>query len=96
MYLKYSHYFIFTGCGGQVQTIASFGKTIRQMRDKIENKGLIPHDVYPDGNCLFAAIVDQLRVQGDFSFTSHTLRQSAVNYLKENPTAVSTDLILLP
>jgi hypothetical protein len=66
-----------------------FGKMIRQMREKIEAKGLVPHDVYPDGNCLFAAIVDQLRVMGDFSFTLHTLRQSAVEYLKEHPTAVS-------
>ena len=58
------------------------------MRDKIEDKGLTPHDVYPDGNCLFAAIIDQLRVQGDFSFTSYTLRQSAVNYLRRNPATV--------
>ncbi|XP_045209765.2 uncharacterized protein LOC123561456 [Mercenaria mercenaria] len=73
-------------CGGQVQTMASFGRMIRQMRDVIEKKGLVPHDVYPDGNCLFAAVVDQLRIRGDFSFTTHTLRQSAVKYLKENPT----------
>ncbi|XP_060604081.1 uncharacterized protein LOC132756952, partial [Ruditapes philippinarum] len=57
----------------------------QMMRDKIEDKGLVPHDVYPDGNCLFSAIVDQLRVQGDFSFTPQTLRQSAVNYLRRYP-----------
>ncbi|XP_045209768.2 uncharacterized protein LOC123561457 isoform X2 [Mercenaria mercenaria] len=73
-------------CGGKVQTVGSFGRMIRQMRDVIEDKGLVPHDVYPDGNCMFAAVVDQLRIRGDFSFTTHTLRQSAVKYLKENPT----------
>ncbi|XP_060568189.1 uncharacterized protein LOC132726826 isoform X2 [Ruditapes philippinarum] len=71
--------------GDKFQTSTLFESLIHQMRDKIEDKGLVPHDVYPDGNCLFSAIVDQLRVQGDFSFTPHTLRQSAVNYLRRYP-----------
>ncbi|XP_045209769.2 uncharacterized protein LOC123561458 [Mercenaria mercenaria] len=71
--------------GSELQMMASFKMTINQLRDVIGNKGLVPHDVFPDGNCLFAAVVDQLRIRGDFSFTTHTLRQSAVKYLKENP-----------
>ncbi|XP_060580449.1 uncharacterized protein LOC132737206 [Ruditapes philippinarum] len=76
--------------GDKFQTPTLFESLIHQMRDKIEHKGLVPHDVYPDGNCLFSAIVDQLRVQGDFSFTPQTLRQSAVNYLRRYPATVRT------
>ncbi|XP_063439247.1 uncharacterized protein LOC134720718 [Mytilus trossulus] len=48
-------------------------------------EGLEMHDVVPDGNCMFRAIIDQLRMQGELTLTCHRIRQMAVDYLKNNP-----------
>ena len=54
----------------------------------VESVGLIMKDVYPDGNCLFTSVCDQLRVRGDFSYTPRDLRHAAVDFLRENPNQV--------
>ncbi|XP_053372781.1 uncharacterized protein LOC123559689 [Mercenaria mercenaria] len=53
--------------------------------DLVESVGLTMKDVYPDGNCLFTSICDQLRIRGDFSYTPRDLRHAAVDYLREHP-----------
>jgi len=45
-------------------------------------------EVTPDGNCLFAAVVDQLRIRGMFGHTARSLRTATVRYLREHPTQV--------
>ncbi|KAL3884672.1 hypothetical protein ACJMK2_024790 [Sinanodonta woodiana] len=61
-----------------------FQEMVQNMKELVEKEGLIVKDVFPDGNCLFTAVVDQLRVRGNFKYTPSTLRAAAVNYLREN------------
>lgn len=61
----------------------------------IETVGLVMQDVYPDGNCLFASICDQLRIRGDFSYTPKYLRRAAVNFLREHPNQVENTIIMM-
>ncbi|KAK3583061.1 hypothetical protein CHS0354_004006 [Potamilus streckersoni] len=61
-----------------------FREMVQNMKELVEREGLVVKDVFPDGNCLFTAVVDQLRVHGNFKYTPSTLRAAAVNYLKEN------------
>ena len=65
------------------------------MRELVKKEDLIVKDVYPDGNCLFAAVVDQLRIRGEFFFTPRTLRDAAVEYLRNNPHQVYYDILLI-
>ncbi|CAC5390895.1 unnamed protein product [Mytilus coruscus] len=51
----------------------------------MEKMGYEVKNVSSDGNCLFAAIVDQLRINGDFSFTTGSLRKKAVQFLRQRP-----------
>ena len=67
----------------------TFCKMLLKMKKTFKDLGLIVRDVISDGNCLFAAIVDQLRMKGDFRYTQENLRVAAVEYLRNNPTAVS-------
>mgnify|MGYP000184527501 CR=1 FL=1 len=69
-------------------TFSSFGKAIVSLKTLMKEKELIPVDVYPDGNCQFASVVDQLRVHGIFIYSAHTLRLAAVDYLRKHPYAV--------
>lgn len=65
------------------------GKAIRNLREMVEKNNLVIRDVYPDGNCMFGTVVDQLRVRGDFTYTTQSLRKEVVDYFRKNPTAVS-------
>ncbi|KAH3701300.1 hypothetical protein DPMN_076283 [Dreissena polymorpha] len=46
-------------------------------------------NVSSDGNCLFSAMVDQLRIRGVYEYTPRSLRTAAVNFLRQNPQLVS-------
>ncbi|KAL4228671.1 hypothetical protein ACF0H5_011716 [Mactra antiquata] len=64
------------------------GQNITQMKTMVRMAneiGLEVHDVSPDGNCMFAAVVDQLKMYGDNRFDCKSLRESAVYYLIEHP-----------
>ncbi|XP_052803813.1 uncharacterized protein LOC128233950 isoform X2 [Mya arenaria] len=50
-----------------------------------KKEGYEVHDVCPDGNCMFTALVDQLEMYGDTRFDARSLRETAVNWLKEHP-----------
>ncbi|XP_069114857.1 uncharacterized protein [Argopecten irradians] len=50
-----------------------------------DHNGYLIKDVTPDGNCMFSAIIDQLRIQGNFDLTPNSLRRTAVDYLRNNP-----------
>lgn len=54
----------------------------------LEEENFDLHEVTPDGNCLFAALVDQLIIHGIFCFNAEGLREAAVKYLKEHPFSV--------
>ena len=75
--------------------LATFGKMILQLKKTFNEMGLVVRDVSSDGNCLFAAIVDQMRVRGDFRYTQENLRLAAVEYLKNNPTSVIALLLYM-
>ncbi|VDI77209.1 Hypothetical predicted protein [Mytilus galloprovincialis] len=62
-----------------------FTKNQHMLYELAITEGLEMHDVVPDGNCMFRAIIDQLRMQGELTLTCHSIRQMAVNYLKNNP-----------
>ncbi|CAC5390904.1 unnamed protein product [Mytilus coruscus] len=47
--------------------------------------GLVVRNIAGDGNCMFHAVIDQLRIAGDFTFNKDTLRSKSVEYLRENP-----------
>jgi len=48
-----------------------------------EQNGFEIKDVVPDGNCMFSAIVDQLRICGNFDFNTQSLRKAAVRYVHD-------------
>ncbi|VDI77204.1 Hypothetical predicted protein, partial [Mytilus galloprovincialis] len=62
-----------------------FTKNQHMLYELGKTEGLEMHDVVPDGNCMFRAIIDQLRMQGELTLTCHSIRQMAVDYLKNNP-----------
>ena len=74
------------------RTGSRFYEMVSNMKELVASKGLIVKDVYPDGNCLFAAVVDQLRVRAEFYYTARTLRAAAVESLREHPTQVCRTL----
>lgn len=49
------------------------------------DEGYEIRDVVPDGNCMFAAVVDQLELHGEFTHNAKSLREQAVHWLIENP-----------
>ena len=61
---------------------------VSNLRELVAKEGLVVKDVYPDENCLFSAVVDQLRVRGEFYFTPRTLRAAAVEHLRNFPCQV--------
>lgn len=60
-------------------------KLLREMIETAGNSGFEIRNVVPDGNCMFAAIVDQLELRNDFSFSPKSLRHGCLQYLRENP-----------
>jgi hypothetical protein len=48
------------------------------MTELIDQQGYELKNVPGDGNCLFAAVVDQLRINGDFSYNTESLRAKSV------------------
>lgn len=73
----------FLGCSRPVMTLRKQIEDIKTLQKAIKDENLECHDVIPDGNCLFAAIADQLFTQGIFDFSFEVLREAAVNYLRE-------------
>ncbi|XP_052804454.1 uncharacterized protein LOC128234319 [Mya arenaria] len=74
-------------CGGRVMTLKEMIKTMTELQKVMEEKNFEIHDVYPDGNCFFTAVVDQLNVQGERGFDADELRLAAVQFLSDNPNA---------
>ncbi|CAG2203809.1 unnamed protein product [Mytilus edulis] len=62
-----------------------FTKNQHMLYELVRTEGLEMHDVVPDGNCMFRAIIDQLRMQGIITMTCNGIRQMAVEYLRNNP-----------
>lgn len=63
-------------------------QNIRKMKEVIQiaqQAGFEVRDVIPDGNCMFAAVVDQLNMYGDNRFGHKSLREAAVTWLIEHP-----------
>ncbi|XP_053372890.1 uncharacterized protein LOC123561569 [Mercenaria mercenaria] len=64
------------------------GHNIRKMKEMIKmakQAGFEVRDVIPDGNCMFAAVVDQLQLYGDYRFGPKSLREAAVSWLIDHP-----------
>ncbi|XP_052805797.1 uncharacterized protein LOC128235103 [Mya arenaria] len=61
------------------------GGAVQELVVAARKEGYEVHDVSPDGNCMFAALVDQLEMYGDTRFDVRSLRETAVNWLKEHP-----------
>ena len=60
-------------------------KLMKAMTAAAKSNNFTIHNVVPDGNCMFAAVVDQLEINGVFSFSSKSLRQACVEHLRSNP-----------
>ena len=67
---------------GELQKIAS-------------DKGLIISDNKGSGNCMFYALSEQLDLVKGIQISHEALRQHIVQYLKENPTLVSYNVVLV-
>lgn len=39
---------------------------------------LVVRNIAGDGDCMFSAVIDQLKIAGDFRFSKHSLRSTAV------------------
>ncbi|XP_062609100.1 uncharacterized protein LOC134270864 [Saccostrea cucullata] len=66
----------------QYMNMAVFQKSLRKFA--IDNNFEVK-DVVSDGNCLFRAVADQLMVNGCLGHTEESLRQTAVQYLRQCP-----------
>lgn len=73
-----------SGCGRR-DCEGNFMKLLREMIVTAGGAGFEIRNVIPDGNCMFAAIVDQLELKKDFTFSPKSLRFECLNYLRENP-----------
>ncbi|XP_033758791.1 uncharacterized protein LOC117341070 [Pecten maximus] len=73
-----------SGCGRR-DCEGNFMKLLREMIVTAGNAGFEIRNVIPDGNCMFAAIVDQLELKKDFTFSPKSIRFECLNYLRENP-----------
>lgn len=65
--------------------MTQFSKSQQMLQDLSRTEGLEIHDVVPDGNCMFRAIVDQLRMNGELQWSCNQIRQRAVSFLRDNP-----------
>ncbi|KAK3102347.1 hypothetical protein FSP39_010673 [Pinctada imbricata] len=68
--------------GGITRTTQMFDA----LRSFADDNGLEIKDCSPRGNCMFLSIDDQLRINGDFRYDAHSLRNLSVKYLEEHPT----------
>ena len=64
-------------------------------KNALEKGYLLQFDNPGGGNCMFYALVDQLRKVHRVDITHEQLRENLVQYLKENPTLVSKSCISL-
>lgn len=76
--------YLTTGCGRR-DCEGQFMKLMKAMTSAAKSKNYAIHNVVPDGNCMFAAIVDQLELNNDYSFSPKSLRQACVEHLRSNP-----------
>ena len=61
-------------------------KLLKEMIQTAIKNNFEIRNVVPDGNCMFAAIVDQLDLAGNLDgFTPRSLRQAVVDFLRDNP-----------
>ena len=58
---------------------------IKEIIKMADSEGYSVRDVVADGNCMFAAAVDQLELHGDFTHNAKSLRELSVHWLIENP-----------
>ncbi|XP_033758231.1 LOW QUALITY PROTEIN: uncharacterized protein LOC117340581 [Pecten maximus] len=65
--------------------VSRYAGYMSSLQSLADHHDYIIKDVTPDGNCMFSAIIDQLRIQGNFDLTPNSLRKTAVHYLKDNP-----------
>ncbi|OWF46808.1 uncharacterized protein LOC110455144 isoform X7 [Mizuhopecten yessoensis] len=68
-----------------LHTVPRYASYMSSLQSLSDHHGFVIKDVTPDGNCMFSAIVDQLRIQGNFDLTPNSLRKTAVEYLRANP-----------
>ncbi|OWF46809.1 uncharacterized protein LOC110455155 [Mizuhopecten yessoensis] len=73
-----------SGCGRR-DCEGNFMKLLREMIVTAGSAGFEIRNVIPDGNCMFAAIVDQMELKKNFSFSPKSLRFECLNFLRDNP-----------
>ncbi|XP_063439798.1 uncharacterized protein LOC134721040 isoform X2 [Mytilus trossulus] len=73
-----------TGCGRK-DCDGNFMKLLRAMIKTGRQKGFEIRNVVPDGNCMFAAVIDQLELLDDCNTSPFALRQACTKFLESNP-----------
>ncbi|XP_076110295.1 uncharacterized protein LOC143079046 isoform X2 [Mytilus galloprovincialis] len=73
-----------TGCGRK-DCDGNFMKLLRAMIKTGRQKGFEIRNVVPDGNCMFAAVIDQLELLDDCHTSPFALRQACTKFLECNP-----------
>ena len=73
------------------------GKTqlLEELKKIVSNKGFKISDNEGAGNCMFYALSEQLTLVKGIQISHEELRQRIVQYLKENPTLVSYNVVLV-
>ncbi|KAH3700833.1 hypothetical protein DPMN_075814 [Dreissena polymorpha] len=74
-------------CRGSLLSSLAVFKSLIRLKKIFQDDNLIVEDVRNDGNCLFAAVVDQLRTQGNAEHDIYSLRKASVEYLRTHPYA---------
>ncbi|XP_052252884.1 uncharacterized protein LOC127859479 isoform X1 [Dreissena polymorpha] len=72
-------------CGVSLISSLDAVKALRRLQSMFKDDNVIVQDVRNDGNCLFAAVVDQLRTQGNAEHDIYSLRVASVEYLRTHP-----------
>ena len=76
-----------------VNKVASKTDLLEELKTIAFDKGFIVSDNQGSGNCMFYALSDQLAVVKGMRISHRELRQSIVEYLKDDHTLVSLGVI---
>lgn len=77
---------------GELEAYRSADKTepSLNLRKVAFERGFVISDNQGEGNCMFLAISEQLKLIKGMKFSDKELRKNVVRYLKDNPTLVSS------
>ena len=79
----------------EVEKSTTLDKLMKRLEERASKKGLIIVDKDRSGNCMLYSLSDQLELVKNLTISPEELRQSIVQYLRDNPNWVSSNVFSL-